>query len=337
MSEMRKQFIIFVGILSLIFILLVCGMVSFFTRKTKILKNDVVVTIEKNSGAKKIASILKENGIIKSKFFFLWHIKSKGAATQLKPGRYKFSKGKVTFDSVLAVLLKGEQEEQVTITIPEGYTVKQIGELLEEKGLTTKDEFLDYITSLTELPYDYIEITGDYKQLEGFLFPDTYQIPTSWNNEKIVNKLLSEFDKNWTSEYRERAKELNLTTREIITIASLIEREARVDNERAKISSVIHNRLKKKMLLQIDATVQYLLPEQKERLLYKDLEIDSPYNTYKYIGLPPTAIAAPGIASIKAALYPEDTDYYYYRAKASGNGEHWFTKTLEEHNSYKGK
>jgi UPF0755 protein len=337
MSEMRKRFIIFVGILTLIFILLVCGMVSFFTRKTKILKNDVIVTIEKNSGAKKIASILKENGVIKSEFFFLWHIKSKGAATQLKPGRYKFPKGKVTFDSVLAVLLKGEQEEQVTITIPEGYTVKQIAELLEQKGLTTKDEFLDYITGLTELPYDYIEITGDYRQLEGFLFPDTYQIPTSWNNEKIVNKLLNEFDKNWTSEYRERAKELNLTTREIITIASLIEREARVDSERAKISSVIHNRLKKKMLLQIDATVQYLLPEQKERLLYKDLEIDSPYNTYKYIGLPPTAIAAPGFASIKAALYPEDTDYYYYRAKTSGNGEHWFTETLEEHNSYKGK
>ena len=336
MSDMRRRFFIFIGILVVIAIFLICGLVSFFTRKTKTIKNDVVITIEQNSGAKKIASILKENGLIKSKFFFLWHVKSKGAATQLKPGQYKFSAGKVTFDSILEVLLKGEQEEQVTVTIPEGYTVEQIADLFERKGLTTKDAFLEYATNL-EIPYDYIEKGEDYRQLEGFLFPDTYQIATSWNEEKIINKLLDEFDKNWTEEYRKRAEELKLSAKEVITIASLIEREAKVDSERAKISSVIHNRLKKKMLLQIDATVQYLLPEQKERLLYKDLEVDSPYNTYKYSGLPPTAIAAPGKASIEAALYPEETDYYYYRAKASGNGEHWFTKTLDEHNSYKGK
>lgn len=149
--------------------------------------------------------------------------------------------------------------------------------------------------------------------------------------------LLSSFDKHWSKEFDERAKELELSVNEIVTIASLIEREAKLEKERATISSVIHNRLKTGMLLQIDATVQYLLPEQKERLLYEDLKVDSPYNTYKYEGLPPTAIANPGLSCVKAALYPEETDYFYYRTKASGNGEHWFSKTFEEHTAYAGK
>ena len=247
------------------------------------------------------------------------------------PGTYKFSAGEITFDDILNKLIKGEQEESVTVTIPEGYTVEQIAKLLEEKGLTTKENFLECAKTF-EIPYDYIEkIDNDYRQLEGFLFPDTYNIPISWKEKEIITLLLKQFDKNWSEEFRNRAKELGFSTREIITIASLIEREAKVEKERPTISSVIHNRLKKGMLLQIDATVQYLLPEQKSRLFYKDLEVDSPYNTYKYAGLPPTPIAAPGLSCIKAALYPEETDYYYYRTKASNNGEHNFSKTFEEH------
>lgn len=327
-----------IKIISVLILLLIMGIAvhSVIFIDTKNIKEEVIVTIKEGSGTKQISNVLKEKGIIKSKYAFIYYIKRNNATTNLKPGTYKFNSGEVTFDDIFKKLIKGEQEESIIVTIPEGYTVEQIASLFEKKGLTTKDNFLTYAKNL-EIPFDYIEKSNDYRQLEGFLFPDTYSIPISWSEKEIINMLLLEFDKNWTEEFNNRAKELNFSPKEIVTIASLIEREAKVEKERAKISSVIHNRLKKGMLLQIDATAQYLLPEQKSRLLYKDLEVDSPYNTYKYSGLPPTPIAAPGLSCIKAALYPEDTKYFYYRTKAIGNGEHHFSKTYEEHLNYAGK
>ena len=331
-----KKKIIFIGGIVCIFAIFLFGIISFINIDNKKLDNEVVVTIKQSSGAKAIASTLKSSGVIKNKFMFVNYIKKNNAASNLKPGTYKFGPGNVTFDDILEKLLKGEQEEQITVTIPEGYTVAQIAKLFASKGLVEEQKFLDYASNL-EISYDYIKKGNDYRQLEGFLFPDTYQIPISWKEDKIINMLLNEFDKRWTDEFDNRAKELGFSVNEIVTIASLIEREARVEKERPTISSVIHNRLKIDMLLQIDATVQYLLSEQRARLLYKDLEVDSPYNTYKYAGLPPTAIAAPGLSCIKAALYPEDTEYLYYRTKAIGNGEHWFSKTFDEHKAYAGK
>lgn len=321
---------------ALILILVSFTVFSLATINSKNIKEDIVITIKEGSGTKQIANVLKSNELIKSKYAFISYIKRNNATTSLKPGTYKFDSGKITFDDIFEKLIKGEQEESISITIPEGYTVEQIATLIEKKGLSTKDNFLDYSKNL-EIPFDYMEKGNDHRQLEGFLFPDTYSIPISWTEKEIINMLLNEFNKNWTDEFDNRAKELGFTPKEIVTIASLIEREAKVEKERPTISSVIHNRLKKGMLLQIDATVQYLLPEQKSRLLYKDLEVDSPYNTYKYAGLPPTPIAAPGLSCIKAALYPEKTDYYYYRTKAINNGEHNFSRTYEKHLNYAGK
>lgn len=318
-------------------ILIICSiLITASTIGTKNIKEEIVVTISEGSGTKQISNTLKKSGIINSSLAFTHFIKKNGATKNLKPGIYKFGPGKISFQSILEKLLKGTLEESVTVTIPEGCTVEQIAEVFQKKGLTEKSKFLEYCANI-EIPYEYINKSNNYRQLEGFLFPDTYNIPISWTEKEIIDMLLKEFNKRWTEEYDLRAKELNLSVEEIITIASLIEREAKLENERSTISSVIHNRLKKGMLLQIDATVQYLLPEQKSRLLYKDLEIDSPYNTYKYAGLPPTPIAAPGISCIEAALYPEETPYYYYRAKKIGDGSHYFSKTLEEHNSYAGK
>lgn len=331
---MKKKIILVLSVLLLIITSLI--IFSVITLDTKKIEEDIIITINEGSGTKQIANVLKTNELIKSKYAFISYVKKNNATTSLKPGTYKFNSGKITFDDIFEKLIKGEQEESISITIPEGYTVEQIATLVEKKGLTTKDKFLDYSKNL-EIPFDYIEKGTDHRQLEGFLFPDTYSIPISWTEKEIINMLLNEFNKNWTEEFDNRAKELGFTPKEIITIASLIEREARVEKERPTISSVIHNRLKKGMLLQIDATVQYLLPEQKSRLLYKDLEVDSPYNTYKYAGLPPTPIAAPGLSCIKAALYPEKTDYYYYRTKAINNGEHNFSRTYEEHLNYAGK
>lgn len=330
----KEKIILILG--GLLLVILSTLIYTFVTINSKTIKQETIITIEAGSGTNKIATLLKDKELIKSKYAFISYIKKNNATTNLKPGTYKFNAGKVTFNDIYEKLIKGEQEESILVTIPEGYTVVQIAKLFEEKGLTTKEKFLDYATNL-EIPYDYIKKGENYRQLEGFLFPETYSIPASWTEKEIINMLLKQFNQNWTEEFNNRAKELGFTPKEIITIASLIEREAKVEKERATISSVIHNRLKKGMLLQIDATVQYLLPEQKERLLYKDLEVDSPYNTYKYAGLPPTPIAAPGLSCIKAALYPEETDYYYYRTKAKNNGEHNFSRTYDEHLNNAGK
>ncbi|MBP3283939.1 MAG: endolytic transglycosylase MltG [Clostridia bacterium] len=332
---MKKNLILKIGIIFIaVFLLLGIFYVIHIDEVT--LKEEIKITIQEGAGTKSIAKNLKNNGIIKNTSAFVFFIKQKDATASLKPGNYKFGPGKVDFDNILETLLKGNQAEAILVTIPEGYTVKQIAAMLSQKGLVDETKFLEYAGSM-ELPYDYMEKGNDYRQLEGFLFPETYSIPLTWTEKEIIQTMLNQFDKVWTEDYQKKADALGFSVKEIVTIASLIEREAKIDSERKTISSVIHNRLKIGMLLQIDATIQYLLPEQKERLLYKDLEVDSPYNTYKYKGLPPTPIASPGKACIEAALEPEETPYLYYRAKAVGNGEHYFSQTLEEHNSYKGK
>ena len=329
---LTKKKIILILSLILFLIAIISTIIYIANIDTTNLDNDISISIPNGSNAKTIAKILYENDMIKSKFAFVSYAKRNNYATKLCSGKYYFSAGKISFDDIIGKLIKGgfDNSNTINITIPEGYTVVQIAELLENAKVTTKDNFLNYITNM-EIPYDYIEKTGDYKQLEGFLFPNTYNISLDWSEKEIVALMLKEFDKHWIDTYDTQAKKLGYTVKEIITIASLIEREAKLDEERAKISSVIHNRLNSDMLLQIDATIQYILGKQKERLYYSDLEVKSPYNTYLNKGLPPTPIAAPGIACIEAALYPEETPYFYYRTTKDNSGAHLFAETLSEH------
>ena len=220
----------------------------------------------------------------------------------------------------------------ITVTIPEGYSIEKIVDKLCESGLSVR---MDYESALKD-DYDYefldmIDPPDDcFYRLEGFLFPSTYEFYADASAHEIIDRMLGEFEKQYktvSSSYD------NLF--EIITKASLIEREAKVDADRAKIAGVIENRLNADMLLQIDATVIYAISQGKydiDRVLYEDLEYDSPYNTYKYKGLPIGPIACPGIDSIKAAVNPEKHDYYYYRVDTSKNdGSHIFTQTYDEH------
>jgi UPF0755 protein len=214
-------------------------------------------------------------------------------------------------------------------TIPEGFELRQIAERLESEGLVNKDEFYAAIDK-SKFDYAFVkDIPNRDNKLEGYLFPDTYDVFKNATEEEIINKMLNRFDQVFTEEYRQRAKELNMSYDQVITLASIIEREAKLDKERKIISAVFHNRLKKNIKLQSCATVQYLLKEQKEVLTYKDLEVDSPYNTYKYAGLPKGPIASPGAKSIEAALYPDKVDYLYF--VANKDGSHIFTKTYQEH------
>lgn len=289
-------------------------------------QNMIEVRLPENSSARQVASLLKQNGLIRNETVFLAYLYQKGMETQLKAGLYTFTRSQSIPD--LARQISQGQVERFSFTIPEGYTVRQIGELLINKQLCTQQQWTDAL----QANYDYDFLipgqTGE-QRLEGFLFPDTYSIDDQTGAQDIIRMMLERFSTIWNNEYAAEADSKNLSQRDTVIIASLIEREARVAEERKIISGVIYNRLQKDMPLQICSTVIYALGEHREILTYEDIKIDSPYNTYKYPGLPPGPIASPGRAAIEAALNPETNNYYYFVAK--GDGSHYFSSTYTEH------
>lgn len=287
------------------------------------------IVIPKGSSVRTVSKILEEEKIIKDSFVFELYCKLSKNADSLKAGRYSISSS-MDIPEIVEVMVSGKALiDTAKFTIPEGYNQEQIVEKLDSLGVVSK-ESIESALKAELYQYEFLgQIPERENMLEGYLFPDTYEIYRDTTAEAIIDKLLQRFDSVFTEEYRNRAKELNMTIDQVITLASIIEREARLDSERKTISAVFHNRLKKNMMLQSCATIQYLLKEQKEVLTYKDLEIESPYNTYKYAGLPPGPIASPGLKSIEAALYPEDTEFLYFVAREDGS--HVFTKTYSEH------
>lgn len=287
------------------------------------------IVIPKGSSLKTIADILENENIIKNSLVFEIYCKLNEKADKLKAGKYNISNS-LDIPGVVEVIATGKAlVDTVKFTIPEGYKLEQIVEKLDGLGVVSREE-IEGALDPEKYDYGFIgQIPDRENKLEGYLFPDTYEIYKDTKAEAIIDKLLGRFDQLFTEEYRNRAKELNMSIDQVVTLASIIEREAKLDSERKTISAVFHNRLKKNMMLQSCATVQYLFKEQKEVLTYKDLEIKSPYNTYIHAGLPPGPIASPGIKSIEAALYPEDSDYLYFVAK--DDGSHVFTRTYSEH------
>lgn len=288
------------------------------------------IIIPKGSSLKAVSDILEKEKLIKDSLVFELYSKLNDKSEGIKAGKYNISASMGVPEIIEVISNSGNAiVDTIKFTIPEGYNLKQIVEKLNSLGVVSPESIQNALKAdLYE--YEFIKQIPDREnKLEGYLFPDTYEIFKNTTAETIINKLLSRYDDVFTDKFRNRAKELNMSIDQVVTLASIIEREARLDKERKTISGVFHNRLKKKMLLQSCATVQYLFEEPKEELLYEDLEIDSPYNTYKYAGLPPGPIASPGLAAIEAALYPEDTDLLYFFAL--DDGSHVFTKTYNEH------
>lgn len=291
---------------------------------------DKLIVIPKGSGLKSIAGILEKENLIKDSLIFELYCKLNDKSDNIKAGKYNI-KTSMSVPEIVEAISNNSNAivDTVKFTIPEGYKLDQIVEKLSSLGVVSREE-IEAALDAKKYNYDFIgQIPDREKKLEGYLFPDTYEIYKDATAEDIIDKLLGRFNKVFTEEYRSRAKELGMTVDQVVVLASIIEREAKLDNERKTISAVFQNRLKKNMLLQSCATVQYLFKEQKEVLTYKDLELKSPYNTYINIGLPPGPIASPGLKSIEAALYPEDTDYLYFVAR--NDGSHIFTKTYSEH------
>jgi UPF0755 protein len=287
---------------------------------------DVYVKIKPGMNAEKIANLLYENGITEGTLGFRIMAKIHGLDSSLKAGDYAFNK-KMTYSEIIDILVQGKTSA-FNLTIPEGYNINQIGKLLEEKGIAKASEFENL--AKTFAPYDYMVMNADSKyRAEGFLFPDTYQVANGQTAKDVLTMMSKQFDGQFTPEMRMRAEKLGLSVRETVILASLVEKEAQIDTDRPIIAQVFMNRLRAFMPLQSCATIQYILGYAKPELTIQDTKIESPYNSYQHMGLPPGPIANPGLASIKAVLYSEPTEYLYF--VADKNGKHHFSKTYEEH------
>lgn len=287
----------------------------------------VTVVVEQGDTLASVAEKLDEAGVIGSSSIFELEARVGGNATEIKPGEYSFVPGQ-DGDEILETLSSGESGSTFEVTLPEGLTLEQTAQKVAERGGVSAGEFE---AAARETDYDYAFLENPaIETTEGFLFPKTYEFEGSVTVEQIVDRLLQQYLMETQSlDFAATEERLNLTEYEILTTASLIEEEAAGPEEQPVIASVIYNRIRAGMPLQVDATILYALGESKERLSLEDLEVDSPYNTYKNTGLPPGPIASPGRDAIKAALEPADTDYLYYVLKPDG-GEHFFTDDYGE-------
>ncbi|KPU28374.1 hypothetical protein TR13x_01560 [Caloranaerobacter sp. TR13] len=297
---------------------------------------DITIKIPSGSTTAKIADILEENSLIKNKYIFKIIVRMKEVDGKLKAGEYSLNK-KMDLYQIIDALVKGNPKKTVKFTIPEGYELSMIAEKLSKQNLVNKERFLELCNnvSLFKKKFDFLKELPEGSTLEGYLFPDTYEVYKDAKEEEIINKMLARFEQVYNDKIKYKAKKLNLTMNEVITLASIIEREAKLDSERPLISAVFHNRLKKGWLLQSCATVQYVLGERKENLTYDDLKIDSKYNTYLYKGLPPGPIASPGLKSIEAAVEPANVDYMFF--VVNKDGSHTFSRSFNEHVNAKNK
>ncbi len=312
MNFIYKLFFVF----SLIFLVTILFLTAIYFPLVENSTIQKIINIPSGTNAKEIVHILEKNEIIiKNNYLFIILIKLSKLEDKLKFGEYNLSPSL----NMLQILNKLARGEIVVykITIPEGYTSIQIAELLDKKEIVEKESFLKLVKY------------GE-KSWEGYLFPDTYEVPKKYGAENMFKLMLSNFEQVAVdNKLINKAEQTGFTMDEIITLASIIEKEAQFAEEKRQISSVFHNRLKIGMKLQSCATIQYILGKPKEKLEESDLEIESPYNTYLYKGLPPGPICNPGIDSIIAALEPANEDYLFF--VLGDNGRHIFSKTYEEH------
>lgn len=293
------------------------------------------VTIPTGSSVPEIGRLLEEQGLIKNADLFSYYVKVKGVAPQLKAGEYQFTTGQ-TIDDMLQAMIDGKTVVSAKrFTIPEGWNVEQIADHLAEEGIVNKEEFLKEVNTGSFPEYPFVAAIpkkeGRKYRLEGYLFPETYEVNKEATAHDVIARMLAQFQKEWQPEWTDLLKKRNLTMDEAVTLASIVEREVKVDKERPIVAGVYYNRLRDKWPLQADATIQFIFGKQRDRLTYDDLKVKSPYNTYINPGLPPGPIANPGRESLEAVVKPAQHDYFFYVTKKDGTSEHYFSRTLQEH------
>lgn len=287
----------------------------------------ITIQIAQGENANQITAKLKEAGIIENEMAFKYYLKTHGVSNKLRAGNYQLSPAMTTED-IVNELLTGVGE-MLRFTIPEGYTLRDIADTFAEQNIMSADTFWDLVRNYDISSYEFLQGCPDNEhRLEGFLFPDTYFIAKDTAPEAVIKMMLDRFAEVWEAL---PANQSGLSNYDTVILASMVESEARFDDERATIASVYLNRLEKNMLMQCDATILYAMPERKTQLRFSDYEYESEYNTYLHQGLPPTPISNPGQKSLEAACQPEKTEYLYYLWDKVDNDGHVFAKTYEEH------
>ncbi len=295
----------------------------------------VLITIVEGESVQDIGEKLEDEGIISSALLFRVMVALEGYEEMLKAGDYEFDQGMATVE-VIERLRQGVTAPLV-VTIREGVRAEEIADLMEREGVMSREKFLQAIQE----SYDFVVLRSkpEGQDLNGFLFPETYFFGRAQTPEEVVEQILTTFEERFNEELRQEAANAGLSLYTVLRVASIVEREAVVAEERPIIASVFLRRLRLGVPLEADPTVQYALADDpvnvatygywKQNLTTQDLEVDSPYNTYRNVGLPPGPIANPGLDSILAVIRPEDTNYLYFVAKP--DGRHAFAETLEEH------
>jgi UPF0755 protein len=313
---------LFVAVLGAVAALAVLGISWLVYGDRSLPSQPVDVTVNKGWSTADIGAQLERQGVVRSETLFRLFVRAIRPGLNIEAALYTFPAHEALPD-VVSRLAAGGRPLEVWVTIPEGYTAAQIAHRLEARGLFPAESFSRVAMGNT------LAIDGARsKNLEGFLYPDTYSISRGATPDTVASVMTNQFLKELPSNYVVAARRLHYNVVQIITVASLVEREAKVDGERALMAGVYYNRLQRGMPLEVDATIEYALPYHKTALSLSDLSVDSPYNTYTHVGLPPTPIANPGKKSIEAAFHPAHTDYLYYVYK--GNGRHEFSRTLQE-------
>jgi len=287
------------------------------------------VVVEKGQSLVEIADSFKKAGLVESARQFIWTAKIMRVEKKLPAGIFVVPFGLSNYDLLKRLLYSGIYTENITVR--EGWTARKIADVLQEKCDIDSAKFIEAV----ENP-EFIQQMGiEANSLEGYLFPETYNLYLGMDAYEVVRKMVVQFKSMFVDSLKYRAFALGFSVNEIITLASIIEGEVIYNSEAQIVSAVYHNRLRKRMLLQADPTIQYIIPDSPRRLHYSDLKIESPYNTYLNLGLPPGPIGNPGKRAILAALYPASSDYLYFVAK--GDGYHYFNTTMEGHLSDKQK
>ncbi|EHQ88051.1 endolytic transglycosylase MltG [Desulfosporosinus youngiae] len=291
--------------------------------------NSVKITISPGATAGQLAEELQERQLIRSALMFRFLARERQEDFKLYVGDYQLAPTMPPSEIINRLISRSDSPDTDRITIPEGYTTQQIIELLVQKGIGTKEEYTKLVTE-GEFPYPFLkDAPKGIHRLEGYLFPNTYNIYVNTTPYEAIDLLLRQFAKELTPDVQTQLDTMKLTVAQWVTLGSLIEKEAMKAEDRPLIASVLMNRLKINQPLQIDATIQFLLETPKPKLTYEDLQIPSPYNTYLHRGFPPGPIANPGHASLQAVLNPAQTNYRYYVAK--DDGYHAFAETYAEH------
>ena len=324
LSSRSKFFLLSLGLLLLFFILVIYWLLFVPPSKTASTK---VIFIKKGTHLKKVSEVLKQDGIIKNRHFFVLLTTILGKKTKVKAGEYEFHTQMLPLE-VLDALVKGQVKPHL-VTIPEGYTLSQIAQLLEDLNLVEKKGFLQKASSPAFInTLGLSQLAGP--TLEGYLFPDTYHLFREMDPEEVIQMMVHQFKKVFGPDLANRTSELGISEREVVILASIIEKETPLPEEKPLISAVFQNRLKKKIPLQSDPTVIYGIKNFSGNLTKEHLLRRTPYNTYLMVGLPPTPICNPGKESLLAAVHPAPVPYLYFVSK--NDGSHYFSSDIEEHN-----